>query len=67
MAERLGRGAEEEQEGQGAFTQADMPFLRRRCLYEVVKGKLLWITPVQFLKGMGLHSSSGWVTQTLSV
>ena len=41
MAERLGRGAEEEQEGQGAFTQADMPFLRRRCLYEMVKGKLL--------------------------
>jgi len=43
MAERLGRGVEQEQE-QGVpeeFIQADMPFLRRRCLYEVVRGKLL--------------------------
>jgi len=36
IAESLTRGG-----GSGTFTQADMPYLRRRCLFEIVRGKLL--------------------------
>merc|ERR1719500_1135769 len=36
IAESLTREA-----GSGTFTQADMPYLRRRCLFEIVRGKLL--------------------------
>jgi len=36
IAESLTREA-----GSGTFTQADMPYLRRRCLFEIIRGKLL--------------------------
>ena len=36
IAESLARG-----EGSGTFSQEDVPFLRRRIIWELVKGRLL--------------------------